>query len=340
MADLDSGHIFLTTLAPIKGAKDDPDIGVSYEQRVRIALAELPTALQSPATQNIGLNSPFARNRRTHLARMFVLSDVVYNGRNAQNPVVATAKGINPVDPLPIDELNAPYLVFCADIDAVTSDGAPLPHNLTAKQQKEVRASYARELWNTMGPELKDIYCNCVGFDDVTTADDFATYLDRCHVETTMPFHDYYLELPKFNDLPVKSLLAAVGVPAAITVLMLLLRILGCLNLPMLGFSTLWTAVVAGLVTAGAAMFSLGYALRNGAKPLAPGKYDDLPSVLKALYTQQTFSDFIVAHQGADPDKLYADFAAFLTEHKPQDKHAPTQTPGVISIREQGGISI
>ena len=92
MPDLDSGHIFLTTLAPIKVGKAD-GTNTSFEQQVRTALAELPTALQSPATQKIGLNSPFSRNKRTHLARMFVLSNVIYTQSTlCSGPVPAETK--------------------------------------------------------------------------------------------------------------------------------------------------------------------------------------------------------------------------------------------------------
>lgn len=340
MADLDSGHLFLTTMAPIKGTNANATEGVSHEQKVRIALAQLPTALQSPATQSIGVNSPLARNRRTHLARMFVLSDIVFNGRNPQNPIVATIKGIDPVDPLPIDQLSTAYLVFCADVDAIIEDGDPLPHNLTAAEQKAVRASYARKLWETMGPELVDIYQNCVGFENVRTADDFAAYLDKCHVETTMPFHDYYLELPGFNMLNTKLLLGVVLVPAVIAILSLLLRIFGVLKLPMLGFSTFWTFVIAAVVTVAAALWAISFALRNGAKPLPPAKYDDLPSVLKGLYVQQTFSDFVIDHQGAEPAELHRAFGDYLAQHQPDNRMSPTQTPGVISIKAAGGITL
>ena len=103
MPDLDTGHIFLTTLAPIKTTHTDGTD--SFEQRARIALSELPTAMQSPATENIGINSPFSRNTRNHLARMFVLSDVIYNGRTGMNPILGTIKGVNPTDPQKIDRL-------------------------------------------------------------------------------------------------------------------------------------------------------------------------------------------------------------------------------------------
>ncbi|MDJ0630664.1 MAG: hypothetical protein QNJ44_20580 [Rhodobacter sp.] len=331
MADLDTGHIFLTTLAPIKSSLEGGREHTSFEQNVRVALAELPTAIQSPATRKTGINSPFARNKRNHLARMLVLNDVVYNGRVGKNALVATVEGVDPIQPQPVDRLNCAYLVFCADIDAVTEDGAPLPTNLSPSKQKAVRAAYARELWATMGPELNDIYKNCVGFDGVKTADDFAAYLDKCHVETTMPFHDYYLKLPKFHTLPATQLILAVAAPAIVALIALLLRILGYLTVPLLGWNSLWTFVIALILTAIVALVSIRYAIRNGEKPLAPGEYDDLPSVLKALYIQQSFAPFVVENQGLSAEELHANFGAFLERHKPSDTSGPTQEPGVIS---------
>lgn len=332
MPDLDTGHIFLTTMAPIKGGKTGGGAQTSYEQNIRIALAELPTALQSPATETTGLNSPFARNTRNHLARMFVLNDAVFNGRVGENALAATVRRIDPINPKPVDRLNAAYLVFCADIDAVTEDGQPLPTELSPSRQRAVRDGYARKLWDTMEPELRNIYSNCVGFDTVQTAEDFARYLNRCHVETTMPFHDYYLELPKFPILPVKPLLALVGLPALVTLAALGLRLLGAIDLPFWPhWNTLATFVIAGALTAAAFVGTVRYAIANGEKPLAPGPYDDLPSVLKALCMQQHFADFVVEQQGSSPEDLHAAFGAFLEKTRPQDRSGPTQVPGVIA---------
>ena len=43
------------------------------------------TALQTPATEHIGLNSPFARDGRTHFARFAVIDDAAYNGRDQRD---------------------------------------------------------------------------------------------------------------------------------------------------------------------------------------------------------------------------------------------------------------
>ena len=342
MPDLDTGHLFLTYLIPI--LPGGPDLSpeevargnhvVSYEQNVRIALGMLPTAHQSPATVDFPLNSPFARNIRNHFVRMFVLEDVVYNGRNGQNALISAIRGVDTINPLPVDRLNCRYLVFTADIDAITADGAPLPATLDAKGQETVRRAYAELLWSTMAPELTEIFRNCVDFRGehsgrpVATAADFAGYLDRCHVETTMPFHDYYLALPAFNTLALKPLIWAVAVPGAIGLAALLARILGLIA-PW-GINTLLVAVLGLALAVLAVLFGIRTALATGAKPLPPAQYDDLQAVLKALYVQQAFTRFAVAHQGETPEAIHAAFGRFLTEHAPDDRTAPTQAPGVI----------
>lgn len=338
MPDLDSGHIFLTTMAPIKPGAPEGNLQISHEQHVQIALAELPTAKQSPATVNAKFNSPFARNTRNHLTRMFVLNDVVYNGRITQNPIVALIKGDKQIDLRPVDSLKTSYLVFCADVDAVTQDGGKLPTNLSAIEQREVRASYARKLWNTMREELIDLYSNCYGFEKVKSADDFAKYLDRCHVETTMPFHDYYLQLPKFHDLPLKGLIFAVLAPLVLGVISLLLWLFGAQSLPVVGWSALPTGIWAILLGFVAAYWAIRFAINNGEKPLAPAKYDDLPSVLKSLYIQQNFSKFFIDQQGMPSDALYSAFGEFVDEHKPQNRQQNTQKPGVISSADPHNV--
>lgn len=331
MPDFDSGHIFLTTMAPIRDSAADEHTHTSYTQAARIALAKIPTALQSPATQKTAINSPFARNKRTHLARMFVLNDVIYNGRTGKNALWAALSRDDPATPKPVDRLNTSYVVFCADIDAVEEDGSELPKELTPTMKRRVRDAYARTLWNTMKTELRSVYSNCVGFETVETADDFATYLNRCHVETTMPFHDYYISSPKFHLLPVTPLLVAVGVPLVFTLISLLWRIFVGTELPVIGMDALWATVLGAIVTGLAGFAAVAYANKNGEKPLPPAKYDDLPSVLKALYLQQQFADFVVGAQGTSPADLHRDFGAFLERHKPSDKFQPSQPPGVIS---------
>ena len=194
MPNFDGGHYFLTVLAPIESARLHERHGVksSAVHVVRDVLATLPTALQSPATEGIGLNSPFSRAQRTHLARFAVIDDVIYNGRSRRDALKVAALGPNPVIAEVEDKLTCPFLLFVADFDA-TSDNS-----------QELR-SYLAELWSTMEAELRLVFGHCVGFDNVTNAVSFQDYIMRCQVETTMPFNDYWITPPPLTSL--KSML-------------------------------------------------------------------------------------------------------------------------------------
>lgn len=343
MPNFDAGSYFLTTLAPIQaGGVADPDgLVVSHRQRVQEALLTLPTALQSPATEKIGVPSPFARNRRTHLCRFVVIDDAVFNGREPKNPILTGVFGPDPINPGPVDRLNAAYLMFCADIDAVTRDGDPLPATLSKAEQDAVRDAYARTLWDTAEAELRPIYENCVGFGRVRTADDFAAYLARCQVETTMPFHDYWTKAPKLKALPVPALAVAAGGPVLLLALALVGWVLRTETVPLLSAfydwptadALRWGAILSALGLGGAYAF----VMRRGAEPLPPPDRGDLVSVLKALHVQRAFAGFAASRQGDDPAALHAAFGDFLKRHKPSDRDAPTQPPGVIGGPAAGG---
>ncbi|WP_424990477.1 hypothetical protein [Fluviibacterium sp. S390] len=344
MPTFDTGHLFLTFLSPIKhGSTSDPTGAiVSHEQLVRATLGLLPTALQSPATQKIGENSPFARNRMTHLCRMFVLEDAVFNGRNPVDAICESLQGKDPINPQRVDRLNCAYLVFCADVDAVMDEGESLPEVLDTALQARARDAYLRKLWTTMEPELRLIYGNCTGFDGVDSGASFAAYMAKCQIETTMPFNDYWISQPELSNLPTKPMLVAAAIPAAITLLGLIGGIFGMDKMFLLGWLTGWSAwgsfFWGGLVTAAVVYGLYRYVLANGQKPMPPAKYGDLPSVLKSLYLQQHFANFVIDQQGRDADTLHADFGDFLKQHRPGNKMAPSQAPGVISIDAAGGV--
>jgi hypothetical protein len=334
MPNFDTGHLFLTFLAPVKSGTTSDITGrqVSHLQALRVTLGLLPTALQSPATIKIGENSPFARSLQTHLCRFVVIEDTIYNGRTPQDALVASLRNEDPIHPQPVDRLNSPYLLFAADIDAVMDEGDPLPATLDPARQGRVRDAWARRLWQRMEPELRSIYENCVGFDAVNTADDFARYLKRCQVETTMPFHDYWTSPPKLSNLPVPALAVAALLPLGVTLLALLAQLLGVPRIPHLGWSPGWVALAGAGISAAVIYALYRYVIANGQKPMPPADHGDLPSVLKSLYLQQHFADFATDRQGADPETLHAAFGTFLDTHAPDDKMAPTQPPGVVSL--------
>jgi hypothetical protein len=76
-----------------------------------------------------------------------------------------------------------------------------------------------------------------------------------------------------------------------------------------------------------------------GGKPFPTAPDSNLPTVLKALHLQRTFTRFAIDNQmqaagngAAAAQQLYDNFAAFIAANKPGDPGAPTQAPGVIGI--------
>ncbi len=344
MPNFDTGHYVLTTMAPIKygTTPDDRGVCVSYEQKLRALLAILPTALQSPATEKIGKNSPFSLNGRTHLCRFIVLDDVVYNGRESGGRI-ARLLGRDPIVPRKVDQLNCAYLMFAADFDAVMKDGDPLPVTLSEAEQDSVRDAYARRLWETMEPDVSKIYENCWGFEKVHDADGFAEYIRRCQVETTMPFNDYWLGAPELNRLNLKGIAALVLSPLVVTLLGALGWVFHMASVPLLGWLLGWTSgwtFLGGLLATGLAIgIAYSYVMWNGNRPMPPGEYADLPSVLKSIYLQQTFAEFVIDAQGKGDADLHDSFGRFIQEHEPGNKMSPSQAPGVVSITRKGADS-
>ncbi|WP_431282052.1 hypothetical protein ACQW02_22015 [Humitalea sp. 24SJ18S-53] len=313
MPNFDGGHYFLTTLIPVRtDLVADPRstaMIISHVHALRQVLIALPTALQTPATERIGQNSPFARNRATHFARFTVMDDVAFNGRGQRDPIKVALAGPEPHTRDTVDRLPFPYLMFVADFDA--ADGSP-----------EALATWLRDIWAVMAPELRDILSHCQG--DATDADSFVSLITRCQVETTMPFNDYWPGAPPLSPLPLKQVLA----PAGVAALVFVVGLIGMMLAHHHGWRLLMLLGLAGIVV------GLWYAYREvmtkGALPFPPAPGADLPGVLKALYLQQRFTSFAIDTQGKDDAALHAAFGDFLRDHKPEDTAAPTQPPGVV----------
>jgi len=318
MPNFDGGHYFLTALIPVRTDPcTDPrssESVTSHTHALREVLASLPTALQTPVTEKIGVNSPFARCGRTHFARLAVLDDVAFNGRAQRDPILATLRSAigRPYPPTDtVDSLPCPYLIFVADFDA--PDGAP-----------ETMESWARDLFGVIEPELRAILEHCHGYERVTGAAGFARLLRACQVETTMPFNDYWSVAPPFKPLDLLQTLA----PALVGVAMLLVGGLGWIlsGAPFWRYLTQMGFVV---LPAGLA-WAWWVVMREGKKPFPTAPRSDLQSVLKALYLQQQFTRFAIANQGQGPATLHAAFATFLATHQPGNTSMPTQPRGVV----------
>jgi hypothetical protein len=215
-----------------------------------------------------------------------------------------------------VDHLPHPWLIFVCDFDAKNGDDSELE-------------SYLRGLWSVMDDTWKDLLMHCHGWDEAGGADAFIRHIKRCQVETTMPFNDYYVPMPKLESMSLTGVLA----PLAIALLLFLGGLIGGLLTAWFGGrgGVWWVAALIGLValpvTAVLAVRRINAAAQA---PLPTGHRTDLNSVTKALYLQQAFTRFAIAQQGAAPDALHAAFGEFLRTHRPDDPLGPTQPRGVV----------
>lgn len=307
MPNIDGGHYFLTALAPVdnRGIVEHEGMKSSPIHMVREALETLPTALQSHATERTGIQSPFARSPRTHFARLVVLDDPFYNGRDPTGAIGNVVGGVDLMKPQPVDSLACPYLLVMIDFDPA---GADEPEH------------YLASLWDAMQPELRAVFQYCYGFDAVADRATFAHFVMACQIETTMSFNDYRVGAPPLPSLSLWQValppLLALGLGVAVVAM------------AQTGF---WFGALIVLALLALALFvDYRIVLGIGARPFPPAPDNTLPDVLKALYLQQAFTRFAAAHQGDAPAALQAAFRSFVAQAKPEDRAGPTQRPGVI----------
>lgn len=129
----------LTCLCPLQ---NDSENEQSYAAIVRGLLRQLP----------LDENSPMARVPNTYLCRMFVLDDVFYEGKPADE-----------------DHLKSKYLVFVAELHGDLD-------------------TYLRGMWEHAHRAICEVWKYCIGFRDVDSADEWVRYIKRCQVETTFYF--------------------------------------------------------------------------------------------------------------------------------------------------------
>ena len=308
MPNRDGGHYFLTALSPIHAdpcTRADGTV-TSPTAAVRKALATLPTAAQSEACVASGRSSPFARCHRTHVARLVVIDPPAFNGRTIGNSLVEAIRKTDLLAHGPVDTLTRAWLLLAIDFDPADGREGGLHDYLVG-------------LWALMQDELRDIYSHCYDFTaSVQDGDGFARYIERCQVETTMPFNDYWITPPPLPTLPLKGMAAAASLFVVAAVL-----IAGSIGW---GWGLLALPTSAAIAAWGAYRF----AIERGRKPFPTAPGSDLRTVLKSLLLQQQFARFAIANQGASPEALHAAFGAFVAANRPDDVIQPTQAPGVI----------
>jgi len=110
MPNLDGGHYFFTAVVPVcnRGIVEHQGMKSSPIHMVREALETLPTALQSRAAEEVGIQSPFARSTRTHFARFVVLDQPFYNGRDRADALLSAIQDTDLLKAQPHDLLACP----------------------------------------------------------------------------------------------------------------------------------------------------------------------------------------------------------------------------------------
>ena len=312
MPTIDGGHIFLTLLAPVKlGEVLHPDGQITtHSHMLREEISNLPTAQQSPVSIDTELTSPFARCTRTHFLRLLVIDQPMFNGKDASNPLVDAVTGASRLTHQSYDVLSRPWLVLSADIDRV------------AGEADDGVGSWAEALWARTEAEMRAVFSHCHGFEAVKTSADFAAYLKRCQLDTTMSFNDYWQGRPPLKGETLKSL----GIRLALVALALV-ALLWLLIRP----ENLWWLAAYLLLGVGAGVALSVWLLWNkGRKPFPAAPDSDLKSVLKSLHVQQRFALFAGRVQGMESADLHAAFGRFLADVRPEDLTSPTQAPGVI----------
>jgi hypothetical protein len=305
---------------------------------LREALAALPNFSESAGERRV---SPFARCNATHFVRFAVIDEPAFNGRVSGDAILSA--GVDPLVHQPVDLLSRPWLMMTADFDV--PDGS-----------EQSRDSWAARLWALMQPELTAIFEYCCEFTrrdetksthqqpfkPVLTGEDFASYLARGQIETTMSFNYYWVDTPPMKDLPIRAMLAVLLVPG-------LLVGLGAAWLRWAPFHWPndwlpwhwhwdWGGILLVLVAALAGLALGGWVavrmiMNRGARPFPRSPDGDLKSVLKGLYLQQRLVDFAIGHQESGPDDLHRAFGEFIGNVQPGNVESPTQPRGVLKVK-------
>ncbi|MBK1660858.1 hypothetical protein [Paracraurococcus ruber] len=353
MANFDAGHYFLTMLAPVKAGMSEVNgkPGFSYRQTVLDSLAKLKNSETSVTSRGTPEASPFARNTMTHLARFALIDAPPYNGREGGDTLLTKLfGGGDPTVHQPVDTLGSPYLLFAADFDATDGSDASLRRftdTLWATMRDELAGSEARD--PRTGSKIHNgIFAQCYGFDEVRTAEDFFQYVKKCQVETTMPFNDYWrpgAPIPGDMTLPILDSAPDTGGPKipwlqiglgalAVWVLCLFGSLFlreGSAALHVANWVARWglLAILVALAGLGAFVWSLySRIMARGAQVFPPGA--TLPDVLKSLYLQQAFLEFVIQNQGRSDAALQAEYGKFVAACAPENETWRTQFPGVI----------
>ena len=343
MPTFDGGHYFYTGLFPIRLEPEQRKDGsfTVPSHLLREALAALPNFSEAAGQRRV---SPFARCHVTHFVRFAVIDEPAFNGRVSADAIFG--RGGDPLVHQPVDLLSRPWLMMTVDFDA--PDGSDKSRN-----------EWAAGLWALMQPELEAVFQYCCEFNQrdesksehksplkpVRSGEEFAAYLGRGQIETTMSFNNYGLGGPPLKDVSIRGLLLLALLPALLVGLGGAWLRWGPFHRPRHWWPWQWAwewpwhwdwcglllvilAALVGLFIGAWLVYKM--VMRNGARPFPTAPDSDLKSVLKGLYLQQRLVDFAIKNQGSAPDALHDAFGAFIAKVQPDNVESPTQSRGVL----------
>jgi hypothetical protein len=146
MANKGGNAYALTVLCPIRGGLP-PASSAGYGQTY--------TALLQNQLQTLRMNeqSPMAKVPNTYLCRLWVLSDILYQGK-----------------PAFLEHLKSDYLVFSSDFHGELEP-------------------YLEGMWNVLEEGVRAILWHCVDGETVNDTKSFIEYIKKCQVTTTFFFN-------------------------------------------------------------------------------------------------------------------------------------------------------
>jgi len=366
MPSFDAGYYQLTALIPLREQQEMPEHWdwrgarpaeeksmrrISVADSLRELLASFRSVdvpdleTESAAEGRVARAIPFSGNDRTHFARLVVVENLAYNGRQNGDTLIDMARGLAG-EWLPqalrlrqfdeVDHLPKPYLLVLLDFDS--PDGS-----------RESVERYLLDLWASMQQEWELIFNHCSGFAQEAERR-AASYLDlilRHEVESSFSYAIYPWGanraqrwqptsgrfVPNRSANRLGLLFGFIGIP--------ILELLAALLLiTVMGRVVLFNPWFIGFALLALAMKPLvwHHFLRRANEPWPAEQGSDLRSVLKALFLQSSFLNLVEDWQqksDAEPQSLLHHFRQFLDTARPQDLHGPTLRAGSLQVRQK-----
>lgn len=349
MPSFDAGYYQFTALIPVLPAGTDAKLWCwnNWSKTPLASLRELLASFRSvdvptlaeEENQSAGAARavPFSMNNRTHFARMVVVEDVAYNGLQRGDTLLDLLSALFPGLLPPInresaDHLPVAYLLIAIDFDS--------PDGLRSSVE-----AYLNELWLHMEQEWTLLLRHCHEFQSNQDygRQSFVRLLMRYEIETTFSFTNYNWMARKVkrckresrDHAPLRSL-----DQSRLLILGILSPFLACvipiIIVIIIGLFAFRAPAVLGLVALIVPlMLCWHFFLKSANRPWPREPRTDLKSILKSLYLQRMFPDFLLNLQSSKGEcnaSLRRRFRSFLADVNHHDSDSPSFMPCCIQI--------